>query len=493
MVCGPPSGPIRTDSEEADPVPRFTRHAWTLLAPVAVLAALYLAPAASAAPGDLPDIAQGRPLNVTGGYFDDHSIGGDNHLAWGATGSEAEPLAVDFTTTVVNQGAGALEVCGYPSGSPGWMRAYQVAPGVLGSDCPASAPGSGQIGWFRYIFANHSTTDAYNRWHLADFQRFALVPLPPSLGGPSAAATAWDTYWGTCLNLGDPSLFCSNDPAAGSLTVGIGSGASKVTQDGAPDDQRIAIPADSRGSFPDGAYQIVAISNPYGALGEAGTTSGSVACTTVTLANAPAYAGFTATPSAAVPATCYVPRTLPAALTGPGGRDPMASAAPTTPPCTLMAASGHCWAAAPTTGAYTAARSNVNATVASTIVATDTVPVVQGADYRVTAAAPPAAPPARASRRLSARAARAHVRTALRKQFGRRLRRLRVSCRITASTRSTCTVSWRKSGASYRGKVFLRLRTVRARLRWQYRLDVTKRRDGHAQRIRRGYRTGGLA
>ena len=201
-----------------------------------------------------------------------------------------------------------------------------------------------------------------------DLQRFALVPLPPSLGGPSAAATAWDTYWGTCLNLGDPSLFCSNDPAAPSLPTGIASGQGKVTQDGAPDDQRIAIPADSRGSFPDGAYQIVAISNPYGLITEAGTTSGSVACTQVQLANAPAYTGFTATPVAAAPATCYVPRTLPAALTGPGGRDPMASAGPTTPPCTIIAASGHCWATVPMAGANTPAVSNTNATAAATIV-----------------------------------------------------------------------------------------------------------------------------
>ena len=245
-----------------------------------------------------------------------------------------------------------------------------------------------------------------------DLQRFALVPLPPSLGGPSAAATAWDTYWGTCLNLGDPSLFCSNDPAAPSLPTGIASGQGKVTQDGAPDDQRIAIPADSRGSFPDGAYQIVAISNPYGLLTEAGTTSGSVACTQVQLANAPAYAGFTATPVAAAPATCYVPRTLPAALAGPGGRDPMASAGPTTPPCTIMPASGHCWATVPMAGANPPAVSNTNATAAATIVGTDLVPVPQGADYRVNPTPPVAAtghaaldPPAD---RLQLEGARAH-------------------------------------------------------------------------------------
>jgi hypothetical protein len=465
----------------------------TLCAGIVGLAALCIAPAADAAPGDLPDLAQSRPGSVTGGYFDDHSISGDNHLAWSTAPSQSEPLAIDFTSSITNNGAGALEVCGYPSGTPGWMTAFQIAPGVLGNDCPPTAPATGQRGWFRAIVANHSTPGDYNRWHLMDLQRFALVPLPPSIGGPAGAATAWDTYWGTCMNLGDPSLYCTsagvNPPFTG---VGIAAGQGKVTQDGAPDDQRIAIPADARASFPDGAYQIVAISNPYGAYSEQGRTNGSVACTNVTLAGAPAYAGFTATPGAAVPDTCYVPRTIAAPLTGPGGRDPMASAYPTTPACTLMAASGHCWAVAPTSGAYTPAQSNVNATIAQTVVPTDAVPVPQGADYRVTpVAAPPPAPQAR--RYFTSRNARARVRTALRRQFGRRLQRLRVSCRVTASTRATCTVRWRTSGATYRGRVDLRVRTVRNRLRWQYRVNVVKRKDGRAQRIRRNYRSGGIA
>ena len=464
-------------------------RAWAPIALIIALASLSIPAAAAAAPGDLPDLVQERPDNVAGGYFDDHSIAGDNHLGWSYGASQAEPLAVTFTSRLINQGAGALEVCGYPSGTAGWMTAFQVAPGVLGSDCPAAAPTSGQRSWFRYVIANHSTTGDYNRWHLMDLQRFALVPLPPDQGGPSAAATAWDTAWGACLNLGDPSMFCTADPAASALSVGIGSGATKVAQDGAPDAERIAIPAESRSSFPDGAYEIVAISNPYGALAEAGTTNGSVACTTVQLANATAYAGFTATASPVVPSTCYVPRTLPAALTGPGGRDPMAGAAPTQPPCTVLASSGHCWSTVPMSGSNPPARTNV--TPASAITATDLVPVPQGADYRVTPVAPPAA--RAATSRLTARSSRTFVRRALRREFGRNLRRLRVSCRVVGSSRSTCTVRWRKTGASYRGRVFLRLRTVRARLRWQYRVDVTKRRAGRTQRIRRTYRTGGVA
>jgi hypothetical protein len=452
-----------------------------------VLATLLVPAAASAAPGDLPDLAQGRPDNVTGGYFDDHSIAGDNHLGWSYGASQAEPLAINFTTTLTNRGAGALEVCGYNAGG-GWMRAFQVAPGVLGYDCPPAQPASTQNGWFRFVTANHSSTNEYNRWHLADLQRFALVPLPAALGGPAAAATAWDTFWGACLNLGDPSMYCSADPNVGATAIGVASGGTKVVQDGAPDQQRIAIPADARTSFPDGAYQVVAISNPYGVYAEAGTTSGSVACTTVTLANAPVYSGFTVTPSAAVPDTCYVPRTIAPALTGPGGRDPMAAAAATAPPCPLVPASGHCWTTVPMSGANPPAQSNV--TAANTLAATDTVPVPQGADYRVTVAAP--APVAARTRRLTTRSARAHVRTALRRQFGRNLRRLRVSCRVVGGTRSTCTVRWRKNGASYRGRVFLRVRTVRQQLRWQYRVDVRKRTDGRTQRIRRSYRTGGI-
>jgi hypothetical protein len=495
MICVSALRAARSDPEEGlIPVSHPLRRMRALLAPAVVLLSLGIPAAASAAPGDLPDLVQARPSNVVGGYFDDHSISGDNHLGWSYGTSQSEPLAIDFASAIYNQGAGALELCGFPSGTAGWMSAYQVAPGVLGNDCPPSAPASGSIGWFRYVAANHSSTNAFNRWHFMDLQRFALVPMPPSLGGPSAAATAWDTYWGTCLNLGDPSLFCSNDPAAASLPTGISSGQGKITQDGAPDDQRIAIPAESRGAFPDGAYQIVAISNPYGLLTEAGTTSGSVACTQVQLANAPAYAGFTATPVAAAPSTCYVPRTLPAALTGPGGRDPMASTGPTTPPCAIVPASGHCWATVPMTGANTPAASNTNATAAATIVATDLVPVPQGADYRVnpTPVPPPAVTP-RSPRRLTVSSSKAHVRTALRKRFGRNLRRLRVSCRVTASTRSTCTVRWSKKGASYRGKVFLRVRTVKARLRWQYRVDVTKRKSGRTQHIRWSYRTGGIA
>jgi hypothetical protein len=93
---------------------------------------------------------------------------------------------------------------------------------------------------------------------------------------------------------------------------------------------------------------------------------------------------------------------------------------------------------------------------------------------------------------LTAALARTYTRAALRKHFGRNLSRLQVSCRVRSSTASTCRVSWRKAGATYKGNVWLRYRTVRNRLRWQYRVEVKKRKSGHrTQTIKRSYRTGG--
>ena len=97
----------------------------------------------------------------------------------------------------------------------------------------------------------------------------------------------------------------------------------------------------------------------------------------------------------------------------------------------------------------------------------------------------------RSVRRLTTTNSKAYTTTALRKQFGKGLSRLRISCRVRSSTASTCGVSWRKSGASYKGNVWLRYKTIRSRLRWQYRLEVKKTKAGHTQTVRRSYKTGG--
>jgi hypothetical protein len=467
------------------PLISFLRNGRARIALATALCSLALPAAAHA------DLVQSAPTGVDGSLFDDHSIGGDNHMGWGYSGSDPEPLEVNFSSTLTNASGTLFRVCGYPSGTSGWMRAFQVA----SATCPGSPPSATENGWFRYITANHSddAPPTFNRWHLMDLQRFALVPLPGSPGH----TIAWDTDWGTCLADNAPDMQCVQTLGASSLSTSIGAGTTKLTQEdpSAPDAVRIGIPSGSRFLFPDGAYQVVAISNPYGRY--AGASN--VACTNITIS------GYTADPIAPVvveggqPSTCYVPATLQPALTGPGGRDPVTGESPTTPTCPLTP-TGHCWTTVPMSGTNPLARTNV--TPANAIDASGalvTVPqggaLVQG----TTVAASPAAPVTPASvgaqtaaqHTLTARLARSYSRTAVRKVFGRRITRLTVACHVSSASTARCTVSFRKSGARYSGHLWLRYRTVRSRLRWQYRLEVKKRKSGHVQTIRRSYRTGG--
>jgi hypothetical protein len=62
---------------------------------------------------------------------------------------------------------------------------------------------------------------------------------------------------------------------------------------------------------------------------------------------------------------------------------------------------------------------------------------------------------------------------------------------VSSASTSRCTVSFRKSGASYSGRFYLRYRTVKHRLRWQYRVDVKRKKGHHTTRVRRAYKTGG--
>jgi hypothetical protein len=431
------------------------------------LGSLTVAPPSLAASAPLPRIVQSQPSEIFGGYFDDHSLAGDNHLAWDVSGT-IEPLEVGFKTSVTNRGPGALQVCGVPSGTPGWMRSFQVDAAALGAACPPAVPANAKTGWFRYVTANHSdAVPAYfNRYHLMDFQRFALVPLPRAAGGPAGTpATAWDTDWGTCLNLGGAMMDCEQNIGAPAIATGIAPATTKLTQEGAPDAETIAIPGDARAQFPDGRYQVVAISNPYGLFREAGGARGSISCATVTLAGAPNYAPFTVTPVAGVPSSCYVPRTLIPALTGPGGRDPMAGTAPTAPPCPLVPTSGHCWATAPQSGPNPPARTAV--TTANSVTKTDAVPVPRATSLK------------------------RYLATAIRHDFGRNITRRRVSCGQVALSGSTCTTRWRKGSASYSGRMFVRIVTSGRKVSWQYRTDVRKRQGGRTRAVRRGYRTGG--
>ena len=482
-------------------MPPFRARRAMIAAVVSLCSVAAIAPAAVAAPGDLPDLLQGTPTAIAGGYFDDHSTAGDNHLAWSA-GPQEEPLAITFHVTLRNAGSGALEVCGYPSGTAGWMRAYQITPGDLGGACPG-APTGGPVGWFRYVTANHSTGADYDRWHLMDLQRFALVPLPASAGGPGfSVPTVWDTRWGTCLGL---NLFmdCELSSGATSLDVGIGAGWTKDTQEGAPDQQLIAIPSNVRTQLPNGRYQIVAIANPYGALQESGT-AGSVSCATVQLTGAQTYSPFTVTPVDADPPTCYVPVTRPAPLTGPGGTDPLAGAARTDPACPVLP-SGHCWEfPAPTTSTLAEPHPIATTNTTGTPTVTDAVAVAR----RSTVTAPPVTSPVTSTtngvtgaaaaaggtasiRSITARAARGYARSALQRTFGRGLQHLRVSCSVATTSRASCAVQWRRGDASYRGTLSVSDATVRSLLRWRYSVDVTRRENGRVRHIHRATRTGG--
>jgi hypothetical protein len=484
-----------------------------------LLAVLVLAAGAAAAAsgtaraaGELPRLGAFAPAATERFWYDDHSVIGDNHLSWSDQGgpdytnssgqtSQREPQGIRFAAAISDAGPGGLEVCGYPSGTTGWMRAYQAAPGVMaGGSCPGSAPATGQIGWFRYVFGRHSATNDANRWHLMDLERFALVPMPPELGGPPVGTpTVWDNHWGTCLNLLDANMSCDTSEAAPMLDAGVQAGGTKITQAKDPDAQIIPISVALHPSLPNARYQVVDLVNPYGIIKESGSSVGSVSCATIDMTiGVTGYSEVAVSVADPHPATCYVPTAIDPPLSGPGGYDPMAGAE-SVPSCTLMASSGHCWATAPHTGAYIYA--HTLATGDPSYIPSRAVP--QGAPL-LTAAATPAAPaPAPAggatpattggssASRRALRTATTRVRRALRKVFGRGLSHLKVSCRLRSGGAASCAVSWRKRGARYRGHVHLRTKRVKGRLRWQYRVDVRKRKGRTTTHIRRAYHTGG--
>ena len=193
---------------------------------LAVVSVLSIAGTAHAAPGDLPVLSGNSAATAAPDWYDDHSLGGDNHLSWSPAGGEVytndfgqqsqrEPHDIEWQSSVTVGGPGGLEVCGYPSGTVGWMRAYQAAPGAMaGGSCPVAEPAAGQFGWFRYVYGRHA--EQLNRWHLMDLERSALVPLTPGV------PTVWDNHWGTCLNLlANATLNCEGNRGAAGLDVGV--------------------------------------------------------------------------------------------------------------------------------------------------------------------------------------------------------------------------------------------------------------------------------
>jgi hypothetical protein len=436
------------------------RRAPGLLGLVVALAAL-----ATAAPASAAELTANAPTNITTGFFDDHSISGDNHAGWGPT---EEPLAVRFTASVTNAGA-AIPMCGTPA-APGWMAATTCA--------------GGQFGWFRYVTANHF---GHNRWQLLDFQRFALVRV----GG---SEVIWDTRWGTCVNNSEFSD-CSRDPNAPSLTnMGFPADFTKVTQDGADEDQIIAIPNSLGYRLPEGNWQLVHIVNPYGAISGDDATN-NVTCTPVTLtwdpSPTPSASPLIVAARAAPGEACQSAGAPPAPITGPGDpADPLryAQAFPIT--C-APTATGHCWTTAPTqcSAASPTARTFISGAL---VPATD--PCAPGGGVGASGASPVQGLSARAARlRITARLARRYASVALRKAL--KLRRtptnVRRTCRITSRVSSRCTVRWTGSGQRVTGRIWLRFVAGRTANRWTYRVDLRRTRNGRTTRIRHSYRTGG--
>ena len=118
-------------------------------------------------------------------------------------------------------------------------------------------------------------------------------------------------------------------------------GATKITQEGAPDQALIATRRRCGAQLADGRYQVVAISNPYGALHESGTGYGSVNCTTVDVSGAAGYSNFAVNQSATQLSTCLLPKTAPCCPDRPRA-GPTHSAAPRALTCaSLVSDTGH--------------------------------------------------------------------------------------------------------------------------------------------------------
>jgi hypothetical protein len=493
-----------------------------MAAVASLCASAAIVPAAIAAPGDLPDLVQSIPsapavtpdadtgLVNWGGFFDDHSIGGDDHMGWSHSGSDPEALKVSFQSVLSNTGNGALELCGYPAqGSAAWLRAFQTTPGDLAA-CPGNAPSGSAAGWFRYAIANHSGTGAFNRWHLMDLQRFALVPV----NAPAGTRTQWDTRWGTCMN-DNGFMDCENNAGATNLQVGIAPHANKVTEEGAPDQTVVAFP----NRVPNGTYQLVAISNPYGAIREAGTTYGSVSCVTLQVSGNEELGEWRVYQSGSAPANCQLPTSIPGALSGPGGLDPFARAVAQIACNPLLTATGHCWDTIPVDGNHPLARTNV--VDSSTATATRSVAqygavgtyggggnsgggnngggggggIVTPPRTIVPPVPPPGVTPPKGALTLPAletRKARSYTRSALRATFGVLPSSAKVTCQSTGGANATCSVSWKRPhGKSYRGTVRVWFTSTTTRVSWNYDLSVQRKQHGRTSTTTRGARVGG--
>jgi hypothetical protein len=352
----------------------------------------------------------------------------------------------------------------------------------------------------------------FNRWHVMDLQRFALVPMPANQGGPATGArrTIWDNQWGTCLQL-DGDMACPQAANAGTLNMGISANTTKLTQEGA--DDRAVIAFHGLEQVPTGRYQVVAMANPYGIYAESGGGTGSVACTTVQITSDPNAGTFAIAQVGGTPAQCLLPRTMQSRLTGPGGVDPLAGQAVDSG-CGLEA-TGHCWLTIPEINdpadllqPHPVARTNVSNARATTV--TDAVAVAPGATISTVPPAPAVVnPPSvvppttipptvrpitpKAIPTMTTTRGRSLTRTALRRTFGSLPSSASVSCRLTGGSTAACTVSWRRPrGVKYSGTVRVWYSSTATQVRWNYGMSVKRTKHGRqAKTTTRSNRDGG--
>jgi hypothetical protein len=274
----------------------------------------------------------------------------------------------------------------------------------------------------------------------------------------------------------------------------------------------------------------VAIANPYRMLSESSAGAGSITCRGLTVSGEEGE--FIVTQDAGnPPANCYLPATMPAAISGPNGVDPMRHAT-SGPACASLhsttdadfpaddplARAGHCWLHVPESqldagGPFAPAQTDITGTptawnvsavgqgsslVTSTPPVTGT-PVTPAAPVTVTpakvttptpkvtpAVAQPLALPA-----LRSASAKAKTRTALRRMFGTLPASAKVSCVNTGGASARCSVSWRRSGASYRGTVRVWFVSDAHQVRWVYGANVRRTQGGTTRTITRSAVTGG--
>ncbi len=177
-------------------------------------------------------------------------------MGWGYSGSQSEPLAITFGTTLTNTGPNQFRVCGY-NRNGGWMQAYEVAAAA----CPATAGRCGDPG--RLVPLRHRQPQQSHR----DAAGARVQPLashgPPALRARPAADVARRTRpaptpHGTrpgarASATADPSMDCDarrrlrprSRPASRPAPA-------KTTQEQnpAPDAERIAIPDGCDGGVP---------------------------------------------------------------------------------------------------------------------------------------------------------------------------------------------------------------------------------------------------